>query len=74
MRPSGGTAAMNDHDTNNLKHVILYHVQREGIEAAKQKYLACLDPTDAKLRQMRRLFAQLREDENGEWFFDESQL
>ncbi len=62
---------MNDHAINNIKHVILYAVEKTGIEAAEKRFLSGQNPLSPKGRTIRRVFAMLHQDERGNWFFPE---
>ena len=52
-----------------IKKYIVGLIQEQGIEAAEQKFANLgLDPEAEKAR---RLFGQLVQGDNGEWYFDE---
>ena len=59
----------NDDVMNNLKQTILTRVERHGIEAA-QSYCEALPPLSVERRLVGRVFAELEQDDNGNWRFN----
>lgn len=62
---------MTDHDMNNLKHEILYTINKLGFKAAEIRYYSACRPLSPKGRAIRRVFGMLHQDEQNNWFFPE---
>lgn len=59
----------NDGVMNNLKQAILSRVELHGIEAA-QSYCEAFPPLSVERRRVERVFAELEQDDNGNWRFN----
>ncbi|WP_210206060.1 hypothetical protein [Rhizobium sp. UGM030330-04] len=53
----------------SVKQSILTTIKAKGIEVAEKRYIEALPALSSEQRQMRRLFAQLEQNQNGKWGF-----
>ena len=61
---------MSDEDLHKLKTYIVHLVEEQGIDEA-ERLMKEMDPLDPQARSILRVFGQLVQGDNGEWYFDE---
>lgn len=54
---------------NDLKQAILSRIEFHGIENAEERYVEAFPPLSIERQRIKRVFAELEQDEAGQWEF-----